>query len=169
MSSVTLNDRTRPVTLVSITSLSGTQRFQYNPETLSFKNAANWVKHKIAGIHDPRMQYGGGEGTTISFSVDLWADGPHGGVDVDAHIRWLESLVFPAIDTNFLDSRAPSRLVVNFGAGRGVWRCVAEDVSTEHKLFYYDMRTRHATVSLSLFGDYVTARGFQSTLNGNNT
>jgi hypothetical protein len=135
---------------------SSTKTFQYNPETLTFRNEAKWVKHQIAGIHDPRLQYAGGSGTTINLELELWGGGPNGGTDVDRDVTWLESLTLPVESPG--NHRAPARLRVYFGEGRRYWTCVLEDVSTEHKLFYSDMRTRHATVALTLFGDYVAAR-----------
>ena len=137
--------------------------FRYNPETMEFHNAAKWVGHAIHGLHDPRLQYASGEGTLIEFDLHLWADGPGipPGVNLDDEIRWFESLVFPMIDTNPLESQAPPKLRVYLGQGRGVFPCRMESTNVIHKLFYHDLRTRYAVITIKLLVDMVEARGYE--------
>jgi hypothetical protein len=138
------------------------KRFLYYPETVSFKNSATWVKHKIAGIHDPRLQYAGGEGTQIDFELHLLAPNPAYNVDID--VRWFESLVFPDIAESVLSNRAPARLTLYLGSGggqgRGAWPVVAESVEVEHRMFRANLSTSYAVVSMSFIADFVAARGY---------
>lgn len=141
------------------------KEFGFNPESVSFKTGAAWVQHAIAGVHDPRLQYGGGEGTTIEFELHLIArgTGPQdlgSSDDVDADVRWYESLTFPDVASSSIANREPPRVTLLLGEARGAMPCVVTSVSTEHRLYYADLRTRYALLSVSLIMDKVVPRGY---------
>ena len=135
--------------------------FYYNPEEINTRSAAAWVAHPIVGIADPRLQYAGGEGQRIDFTLQLLPHPEYGPLDVDESIRWLESLVFPDIAASSLAHREAPRVRVFFGASRGVYYCVVEQVDVIQRRFFHDLRTRYAEVELRLLVDRVRARGWQ--------
>lgn len=141
------------------------KEFGFNPEQVTISSGAVWVKHQIAGVHDPRLQYGGGDGTTIEFELHLMARGS-GPVDlgssddVDEDIRWFESLVFPDVAASSIANREPPRVTLLLGQARGAMNCVVVSVNTEHRLYYHDLRTRYAVLSLSLVMDKIVPRSY---------
>ena len=135
--------------------------FHFNPEQLNVRSTAAWVKHPIAGIFDPRLQYAGGEGQEIDFRLQLIHDPEGADIDIDEQIRWLESLVFPNIAGSSIAHREAPRLRLFFGDGRGAYGVVVDQVDVIQRLFYRDLRTRYAEIELKLIVDRVQARGWQ--------
>ncbi len=142
---------------------SNAKNFYFNPEEIHFRSTASWVEHRIAGVHDPRLQYAGGEGTTIDFRLHLIRDVGKDAepLNVDSDIRWFESLVFPAIDVQSVRHREPPRVRLMLGRGRGTYTCVVTEVDVIHRVFYSDLRTRYAELELKLIVDRVEARGWE--------
>lgn len=136
-------------------------RFYYNPEEVHVRSTASWVGHPIAGIQDPRLQYAGGDGQHIHFTLHLIYHPEYGPLDVDEAVRWLESLVFPDIAASSVAHREAPRVRVFLGTGRGEYGCVVDQVDVVNRRFFHDMRTRYAEVEIRLIVDRVRARGWR--------
>lgn len=137
-----------------------TYDFYYNPQEVEVTSGAEWVRHRIPGVHHPRLQYAAGNGRQVSMELHLYAFDPLRGMvspDVDTHISMLESLTYPDTSQDVLSNREPARMKLVLGDRGIVMNCVLTSVSTTYKMFDSDMNTVYATVQVSFEEDVVNA------------
>ena len=78
--------------------------FQFAPNDLKGDRTTGWVSAKVPGMSHPRCQYVSGEERTLQFTVEFFQI-----QDIEARVRWLQSLTYPEYEQGFLS--APPHLV----------------------------------------------------------
>lgn len=138
--------------------------FQFNPESINVSSRAVWARQTIPGKHHPVLQYGGGEGREISFT--LWMNTMiSGSSEIDDMIDWLISLTYPDAGASAISTHEPPRCILYMGP-RHRYFVVFESADVVYDQLDLQLNTRTASVDMVAIEDQTRSIGYREVRGG---
>jgi hypothetical protein len=119
--------------------------WSFNPESFEDSDSVNFAKIDIPGMSHPRIQFTGGGERSLSFVIPLH----YSQTDVGKEIKILRSWLYSEYSGGRL-TKAPHRLLVQFGETWQGEKWVMESCGVAYKRFDKDGNPISAEVSVTL-------------------